>query len=260
VLIVSLVLLGAACTFAQSTGSASSSGSGGGSSSSTGGGYDPSEADSNFNYWCDCDCWSGRRISVDVSDCSGTRPCSICSSWQNCNSINYNWQCMRSRKTPVGVIVGIFVGFAVAATIFTAVIYNRRKALGLDVSGGKMVCHWCGCFCFPIIWLIGYCLCCEPREREVAQYNGQYHQVPYAAVGVPVGQPGAVYAVPGQPAYAQPPYGQPAYPQQAYYPPQQQQAYQGQPYTTAGPAPPGMYYGQQPPQQPQPVLASPVTQ
>jgi ABC-type nickel/cobalt efflux system permease component RcnA len=111
----------------------------------------------------------------------------------------------------------VFICLGLGALIFTAVIFNRRKALGLDVSGCQMVGQFFGCFCLGFLWVIIYC-CLENQERSRQIANGG--QGAYAVV-VPGNQVDANYAqMPGQPAtviYQQP---QPIYvapPQQVYY-------------------------------------------
>jgi hypothetical protein len=108
----------------------------------------------------------------------------------------------------------IFIVVGVLALIWTAIILNRRKGLGLDAGGGQGVQQFLGFFCCGFLWVIIYC-CLESQERSRQIANagaGQYVVVPGPDVAVSGQQyqqmPNQGYPGQGQPAtiiYQQPP-------------------------------------------------------
>jgi len=199
---------------------------------------------------CDCACGGYgqdvNNVKSDASTCSDANPCDVCNSY--CTGTTWHFVCHDNGSTASAWFYALAA--AVVAVIFTAWIYRRRKALGLDVTNGRMAMHCLGCFCCSALYCCIY-FCIESNETsQRMQFNGGqqavYAQPVYVQPmqgGMP-GQQQVVMAVPvgqgysGQPQYGQPqPYGQPGTyaqmppPQYGTAYPQQQGAYAGTPYT-----------------------------
>jgi len=166
------------------------------------------------DYWCNCYC-NGRTYTFDVTYCGSASDCG-CGSY--CSSGSYTAQCNYAASVGMAFWVWWLIVGAVCASVFVAIIYNRRKRLALDVSGGRLVMNWLGCFACGLIWALIYC-CMENSEREAQMVHGGYAVLAQPVYAQVPGQPYPAQPYPAQPYPGQPvgvyqaaPMGQPYYP------------------------------------------------